>query len=171
MLFDTHAHYDDEVFQNSLDTLIPEMEKAGVKKIITCGCNLKSSMNAIKLAEKGVAAGKGGPFGAVIVKNGKIVARGCNQVTSTNDPTRHAEVDAIRKACKKLNSFDLKDCIIYSSCEPCPMCLGAIYWARPNALYFAADRIIAAKHGFDDNFIYNLNCQNLFFTRIGNFFG
>ena len=109
---------------------------------------------AIKLAEKGVAAGKGGPFGAVIVKNGKIVARGCNQVTSTNDPTRHAEVDAIRKACKKLNSFELKDCIIYSSCEPCPMCLGAIYWARPKALYFAADRIIAAKHGFDDNFIY-----------------
>lgn len=109
---------------------------------------------AIKLAEKGVASGKGGPFGAVIVKDGKIIARGCNQVTSSNDPTRHAEVDAIRKACKKLKSFELKDCIVYSSCEPCPMCLGAIYWARPKALYFAADKIIAAKHGFDDNFIY-----------------
>lgn len=109
---------------------------------------------AIKLAEKGVASGKGGPFGAVIVKDGKIVARGFNQVTSSNDPTRHAEVDAIRKACKKLKSFELKDCVIYSSCEPCPMCFGAIYWARPKALYFAADRFVAAKHGFDDNFIY-----------------
>ncbi len=109
---------------------------------------------AIKAAEKGMKSGKGGPFGAVIVKEGKIIARGCNQVTSQNDPTRHAEVDAIRKACKKLKSFELKDCIIYSSCEPCPMCLGAIYWARPKALIFAADRFRAAKSGFDDEFIY-----------------
>ena len=109
---------------------------------------------AIKMAEKGMAAGKGGPFGAVIVKDGKIIARGCNQVTSQNDPTRHAEVDAIRKACRKLKNFELKDCIIYSSCEPCPMCLGAIYWARPKALFFAADRFRAAQSGFDDEFIY-----------------
>ena len=110
---------------------------------------------AVKMAEKGMLSGKGGPFGAVIVKDGKIIARGCNQVTSTNDPTRHAEVDAIRKACRKLKDFELKDCIIYSSCEPCPMCLGAIYWARPKALFFAADRATAAQYGFDDAFIYN----------------
>ena len=93
---------------------------------------------AVKMAGKGMNSGKGGPFGAVIVKDGKIIARGCNQVTSTNDPTRHAEVDAIRKACKKLGSFEL----------------GAIYWARPKALYFAANRFTAAKYGFDDAFIY-----------------
>lgn len=109
---------------------------------------------AVKMAQKGMQQGKGGPFGAVIVKDGKIIARGCNQVTSSNDPTRHAEVDAIRKACKKLGTFELKDCVIYSSCEPCPMCLGAIYWARPKALFFAADRFAAAKYGFDDEFIY-----------------
>lgn len=109
---------------------------------------------AVKMAQKGMQQGKGGPFGAVIVKGGKIIARGCNQVTSSNDPTRHAEVDAIRKACKKLGTFELKDCVIYSSCEPCPMCLGAIYWARPKALFFAADRFTAATYGFDDEFIY-----------------
>jgi len=109
---------------------------------------------AVKMAEKGMNSGKGGPFGAVIVKDGKIIARGCNQVTSSHDPTRHAEVDAIRKACKKLKDFELKECIVYSSCEPCPMCLGAIYWARPKALFFAADRFRAAKSGFDDEFIY-----------------
>jgi guanine deaminase len=109
---------------------------------------------AIEEARKGMKAGKGGPFGAVIVKDGKIIARGCNQVTSTNDPTRHAEIDAIRKACALLGDFELKDCILYSSCEPCPMCLGAIYWARPKALYFAADRVRAAASNFDDEFIY-----------------
>ena len=109
---------------------------------------------AVKMAQKGLRSGKGGPFGAVIVKDGKIIARGCNQVSSQHDPTRHAEVDAIRKACKKLKHFELKDCIIYSSCEPCPMCLGAIYWARPKALFFAADRFRAAASGFDDEFIY-----------------
>lgn len=110
---------------------------------------------AIRLAHENVATGRGGPFGAVIVKDGQIIARGSNQVLSSQDPTLHAEVDAIRTACKKLNTFDLKDCIIYSSCEPCPMCLGAIYWARPKALYFAADRYTAARHGFDDKFIYD----------------
>ena len=109
---------------------------------------------AIKEARKGVKANSGGPFGAVIVKNGKIVARGHNCVTSTNDPTAHAEVTAIRAACKKLKSFELKNCIIYSSCEPCPMCLGAIYWARPKALYYAADRMRAAASNFDDAVIY-----------------
>ena len=98
---------------------------------------------AIELAAQNMQTGKGGPFGAVVVRNGEIVAEGFNQVTSANDPTCHAEVDAI------------KDCVIYSSCEPCPMCLGAIYWARPKALYFAADRYCAAKHGFDDKFIYD----------------
>lgn len=109
---------------------------------------------AIKEARKGMKAGAGGPFGAVVVKNGKIIARGHNCVTSTNDPTAHAEVTAIRNACKKLKSFELKNCVIYSSCEPCPMCLGAIYWARPKALYFAADRLRAAASNFDDAVIY-----------------
>ncbi|MBP5616783.1 MAG: nucleoside deaminase [Elusimicrobiaceae bacterium] len=109
---------------------------------------------AIKEAHKGVKAGKGGPFGAVIVKNGKIIARGCNCVTSSNDPTAHAEITAIRAACAKLKNFELKDCIVYASCEPCPMCLGAIYWARPKALYFAADRLRAAASNFDDAVIY-----------------
>ena len=109
---------------------------------------------AIKEALKGMRAGKGGPFGAIVVKNGKIIARGCNQVTSTNDPTCHAEVDAIRKACAKLKTFELKGCILYASCEPCPMCLGAIYWARPKELYFAADRMRAAASNFNDAVIY-----------------
>lgn len=110
---------------------------------------------AVRLAAENVAGGKGGPFGAVIVKDGEIIARGVNQVLGSKDPTMHAEVDAIRNACKRLNHFELKDCVIYSSCEPCPMCLGAIYWARPKALFFAADRNTAARHGFDDKFIYD----------------
>ncbi len=110
---------------------------------------------AVKLARENMSTGRGGPFGAVIVKDGEIIARGSNQVLGSKDPTMHAEVDAIRTACKKLNHFELKDCVIYSSCEPCPMCLGAIYWARPKELYFAADRHTAARHGFDDKFIYD----------------
>lgn len=110
---------------------------------------------AIELASQNMQTDKGGPFGAVVVRNGEIIAEGFNQVTSAHDPTLHAEVDAIRKACRKLGTFEIKDCIIYSSCEPCPMCLGAIYWARPKALYFAADRFCAAKYGFDDKFIYD----------------
>ncbi len=109
---------------------------------------------AIRLARENVKTGQGGPFGAVIVKNGEIISTGANKVTSTNDPTAHAEVVAIREACKKLNSFQLEDCIIYASCEPCPMCLGAIYWARPKMLVFAAENTDAAKAGFDDSFIY-----------------
>jgi guanine deaminase len=109
---------------------------------------------AIKLAVENVPSGKGGPFGAIIVKNGEIVGRGQNQVTSATDPTAHAEIVAIRDACRNLNDFQLTDCIIYSSCEPCPMCLGAIYWARPKMIVFAADNKDAAKAGFDDSYIY-----------------
>ena|SRR5881394_1126503 len=109
---------------------------------------------AIELAIENVNVGNGGPFGAVIVSGGKIVGEGTNIVTSTNDPTAHAEITAIREACRRLRSFQLGDCEIYTSCEPCPMCLGAIYWARPKAVYFAASAADAAKAGFDDHFIY-----------------
>jgi guanine deaminase len=109
---------------------------------------------AIRLSVVNVEEGKGGPFGAVIVKDGKIIARGVNQVTSGNDPTAHAEVVAIRNACAALNSFQLEGCEIYTSCEPCPMCLGAIYWARPVKLFYANSKEDAAKIGFDDQFIY-----------------
>jgi len=109
---------------------------------------------ALDLALECVRADKGGPFGAVIVRSGKIVAEGGNEVTSTNDPTAHAEVAAIRRACAKLGTFNLSDCEIYASCEPCPMCLGAIYWARFRVLYYANTREEAAAIGFDDEFIY-----------------
>lgn len=109
---------------------------------------------AIALSQEGMENGSGGPFGAVIVKDGKVVGKGYNCVTSTNDPTAHAEVVAIRDACKNLDSFQLEGCIIYSSCEPCPMCLGAIYWARPEKLIYACTAEDAASVGFDDSFIY-----------------
>jgi guanine deaminase len=109
---------------------------------------------AIALSLANVRAGRGGPFGAVVVKDGKVVAEGANSVTATNDPSAHAEVVAIRKACKKLKHFELEGCDIYTSCEPCPMCLGAIYWARPSRVYFANTQRDAARIGFDDSFIY-----------------
>ncbi len=109
---------------------------------------------AIRLARDGMNTGKGGPFGAVIVKNGQIVGRGSNMVTSTNDPTAHAEVVAIRDACQNLNTFQLDGCTLYASCEPCPMCLGAIYWARPSRIVYGAFHSDAADAGFDDQFIY-----------------
>ena len=109
---------------------------------------------AIRLAADNLKTGNGGPFGAVVVKDGKIVGRGCNSVTSSNDPTAHAEVNAIRDACKNLNTFQLDGCEIYTSCEPCPMCLGAIYWARPQKIYYACTKLDAANAGFDDSFIY-----------------
>ncbi|MBS4042278.1 MAG: nucleoside deaminase [Chitinophagaceae bacterium] len=109
---------------------------------------------AIQLSIENVESGNGGPFGAVIVKDGKIIARGVNHVTSTNDPTAHAEVVAIREACKTLNTFQLSGCEIYTSCEPCPMCLGAIYWARPDKLFYANSKEDAAAIQFDDQFIY-----------------
>jgi guanine deaminase len=109
---------------------------------------------AIAIAFDNVRSG-GGPFGALIVKDGAIVCEGANCVTSMNDPTAHAEIVAIREACKKLGSFHLSDCEMYSSCEPCPMCLGAIYWARLGRIYFASTAADAAKAGFDDSFIYH----------------
>ena len=109
---------------------------------------------AIRLSVENVTSGKGGPFGAVVVKDGHIIARGVNQVTTHNDPTAHAEVVAIREACRVLGTFQLAGCELYSSCEPCPMCLGAIYWARPDALYFANTKDDAAAILFDDAFIY-----------------
>ncbi len=109
---------------------------------------------ALNLAYENVEQKKGGPFGAIIVKDMTIIAEGVNQVTASNDPTAHAEMVAIRNACKTLNDFQLTDCVLYSSCEPCPMCFGAIFWARPKAVYFAATAQDAAAIDFDDAFIY-----------------
>jgi guanine deaminase len=109
---------------------------------------------AIQLSIDNVRSGLGGPFGAVVVQNGVIVAEGVNRVTTTNDPTAHAEVIAIREACRKLNLFELKDCELYTSCEPCPMCLGAIYWARLSRIYFGNLAADASRIGFDDSAIY-----------------
>lgn len=110
---------------------------------------------AIELAEDNVKRGVGGPFGAVIVKDGMIVARSANRVVPTNDPTAHAEVSVIRLACQELETYNLAGCEIYTSCEPCPMCLGAIYWARIDKIYYANTKADAAAIGFDDHFIYD----------------
>jgi guanine deaminase len=110
---------------------------------------------AINLAVNNASNGIGGPFGALIVKNNQIIAASANQVTSLLDPTAHAEIMAIRLACQRLGDFQLKECILYSSCEPCPMCLGSIYWARLAEVYFACDRYAAAAAQFDDSFIYD----------------
>ena len=109
---------------------------------------------AIALSRRRMEAGFGGPFGAVVVRDGQVIAEGYNQVTSTNDPTAHAEVSAIRAACTALQSFSLADCTLYTSCEPCPMCLGAIYWARFERVVYANTRVDAAAIGFDDDHIY-----------------
>lgn len=111
-------------------------------------------LKAITLAEENVNNG-GGPFGAVIARNGEIIATGVNRVTAEHDPTAHAEVSAIRAACKKLGTFDLSGCEIYTSCEPCPMCLGAIYWAHLDNMYYGNDKADAKRIGFDDSFIYD----------------
>jgi len=116
--------------------------------------NAAFMQEAIHLAEQGVRANRGGPFGCVVVRQGKVVARGNNQVTSTNDPTAHAEVTAIREACRTLGTFQLADCELYTSCEPCPMCLSAIYWARIPTVYYGNTRQDAAAIGFDDELIY-----------------
>jgi len=116
---------------------------------------------AIDIGLKGMRNNEGGPFGCVIVKNNEIVGQGHNKVVSTNDPTAHAEITAIRDACKNLNDFQLEDCEIFTSCEPCPMCLGAIYWARPKAIYYGNTRKDAADAGFDDSLIYNEISQPL----------
>jgi tRNA(Arg) A34 adenosine deaminase TadA len=109
---------------------------------------------AIALATENVASGHGGPFGAVIVKDGKVIATGVNRVTAANDPTAHAEVTAIRNACEALATFRLEGCEVYTSCEPCPMCLAAIYWARCKGIYYGCTAADAAKAGFDDAFLY-----------------
>jgi tRNA(Arg) A34 adenosine deaminase TadA len=109
---------------------------------------------AIALSRQGMEDGRGGPFGAVVVAEGRVVGEGWNQVTSTNDPTAHAEVVAIRAACRALSRFDLRGAEIYTSCEPCPMCLAAIYWARLDRVWYANDRADAARIGFDDEFLY-----------------
>lgn len=126
---------------------------------------------AIEMARKGMNANSGGPFGCVIVKDDTIIAEEHNKVTSTNDPTAHAEIVAIRKACDKLGSFQLDDCIVYTSCEPCPMCFGAIYWARPKMVFFACTKKDAAKVDFDDQFIYDelekdIEDRNIKFVRL-----
>lgn len=109
---------------------------------------------AIDLARQGMNSGQGGPFGCIIVKGDEIIGQGCNAVTSTNDPTAHAEVVAIRNACNHLQGHQLTGCELYTSCEPCPMCMGAIYWARPDKVFFGGTRFDAAFAGFDDSFIY-----------------
>lgn len=119
-----------------------------------CQSHNNFMMEAIKLSDENIDDG-GGPFGAVIVKGNQIIARGVNRVTANNDPTAHAEVTAIREAAKKINSFDLSGCDIYTSCEPCPMCLGAIYWAHIDHIYFGNSKIDAKNIGFDDAFIYD----------------
>jgi guanine deaminase len=110
---------------------------------------------AIQIAVENVRSGRGGPFGAVVVRDGDIISEGVNSVTLSNDPTAHAEVVAIRTACAKLGVFELRDCELYTSCEPCPMCLGAIYWARPARVFFGATAVDASIAGFDDSLIYS----------------
>jgi guanine deaminase len=110
---------------------------------------------AIRLATENVTSGRGGPFGVVVVKDGKVIATGANQVTALNDPTAHAEVMAIRNACAALGHFQLDGCDVYTSCEPCPMCLAALYWSRCRAIYYGNDAADAAKAGFDDSFLYD----------------
>lgn len=110
---------------------------------------------AVELAASNVREGRGGPFGALVVKDGEVIGTGVNLVTASHDPTAHAEINAIRVACQHLQSFELTGCDLYTSCEPCPMCLSAIYWARPRAYYFACTRDSAAEAGFDDAYIYD----------------
>jgi tRNA(Arg) A34 adenosine deaminase TadA len=117
--------------------------------------DLKLMRQAARLAQRGVATNQGGPFGALIVQAGVVVGRGFNRVIGTNDPTAHAEVVAIRQACRKLRTFSLAGCEIYASCEPCPMCLGAIHWARLDRVWYACDRHDAARAGFDDAMLYD----------------
>lgn len=137
------ARYREPMQHASRDTPAPELEHVAYLS------------RAVELAARGVAAGDGGPFGALVVRDGEVLGEGWNRVLGTHDPTAHAEVTAIREACARLGSFQLTDAVVYASCEPCPMCLGAIYWARPSALYYAATRHDAAAAGFSDAMIYD----------------
>ncbi len=121
---------------------------------------------AIHLATENVTFGRGGPFGAVVVKEGAVVATGTNQVTATNDPTAHAEVVAVRNACQALGTSHLTGCEVYTSCEPCPMCLAALYWSRCSAIFYGNDASDAARAGFDDSFLYQEVCKPLSQRRI-----
>lgn len=145
--------------QGRSDGQAPEGEifKTVVTCIVNCSMSIEQKFleRAIELSRQGMRSGTGGPFGCVIVKDGKIIGEGCNQVATTNDPTAHAEVVAIRNACKTLGSFQLTGCDVYASCEPCPMCLGAIYWARPTRVVYANTKQDAAAISFDDGFIYD----------------
>jgi len=114
----------------------------------------KFMQEAVRVGLEGMRNNLGGPFGCVIVKNNEIIGKGCNSVIATNDPTAHAEIVAIRDACNNLGAFQLTDCEVYTTCEPCPMCMGALYWARPGKIYYASSRRDAANVGFDDNYIY-----------------
>jgi len=133
---------------------LDEAAKAQENREPTVSSHKDFMSEAVKFAIKGMNANEGGPFGCIVVKNGEIIGRGNNKVTSSNDPTAHAEITAIRDACKSLNDFQLEGCIIYTSCEPCPMCLGAIYWSRPDKVYYGSNQQDAADIGFDDEFIY-----------------
>ena len=117
--------------------------------------NPQFMQQAIQLATDNVTSGRGGPFGCVVVKDGKLIATGANQVTASNDPTAHAEITAIRNACTALGTFVLDGCDVYTSCEPCPMCLAALYWSRCRAIYYGNDAADAARAGFDDSFLYD----------------
>lgn len=128
---------------------------------MTANSGGKFMQRAIELSRVHMQAGAGGPFGAVLVKDGRIIGEGWNQVTSTNDPTAHAEVVAIRNASKNINDFNLEGAVLYTSCEPCPMCLAAAYWARVDRIYFGNSRKEAALHKFDDDFIYQEIPKNL----------
>jgi tRNA(Arg) A34 adenosine deaminase TadA len=122
--------------------------------VVKASANDEFMLRAIELADRNVRMGQGGPFGAVVVRDGRVVGAGANEVTSSNDPTAHAEVIAIRNACRALATFRLDGCELYASCEPCPMCLGAAYWARLDRLWYAAGREDAERAGFDDGLIY-----------------
>lgn len=126
-------------------------------------------LQAVALSASALEEGKGGPFGAIIVKNGEIIASGVNEVLANKDATAHAEIQAIRAASVKLNNYDLSGCTIYSSCEPCPMCLAAIYWARIGAIYFANGRADAATIGFDDAFLYEELIKEIEYRKIPTF--
>ncbi|HTJ31577.1 MAG TPA: nucleoside deaminase [Acidobacteriaceae bacterium] len=130
------------------------IERFGKPEALRVAGNAEYLRRAVELARQNVLAGAGGPFAALIVRDGQVIAEAANSVTTTNDPTAHAEVNAIRKACQALGTFSLEGCEIYSSCEPCPMCLAAIYWARMKAVYFGASQADAARAGFDDAFLY-----------------
>jgi guanine deaminase len=148
---DRSTHGEAEV--PTLRTTAPDLGRRQ-KVVYLVSMNESFMQRALEMAVQNVEAGQGGPFAALVVRDNEIVGEGTNLVTSTNDPTAHAEIVAIRSACARLNTFQLEGCEIYATCEPCPMCLGAIYWARPDRVFFAATQQDAAQAGFDDAFIY-----------------